>query len=153
LPLDRARTAALSPRNDLVKNCRVHPTHWLISTQLVTRLYVALLVAAPSKVYQRTCNVRHNGRAGRHHRGPVTLRSPCGGGVNESIVPGRSTSLAGRSRRTTRRSTDCSPSTRSDINSVARLSADRGERGRTQPLHDVRLPNRWRRSWTAPRRR
>ena len=30
-PLDRARTAALSPRNDLVK---VHPTHWLISTQV-----------------------------------------------------------------------------------------------------------------------
>ena len=26
-PLDRARTAASSPRNDLVKNCRVHPTH------------------------------------------------------------------------------------------------------------------------------
>jgi hypothetical protein len=35
-PLDRARTAASSPRNDLVKNCRVHPTHRLISTQ-VTR--------------------------------------------------------------------------------------------------------------------
>ena len=34
--LDRARTAASSPRNDLVKNCRVHPTHWLISTQLRT---------------------------------------------------------------------------------------------------------------------
>ena len=33
-PLDRARTAVSSPRNDLVKNCRVHPTHWLISTQL-----------------------------------------------------------------------------------------------------------------------
>ena len=32
-PLDRARTAASSPRNDLVKNCRVHPSHWLISTQ------------------------------------------------------------------------------------------------------------------------
>ena len=31
--LDRARTAASSPRNDLVKNCRVHPIHWLISTQ------------------------------------------------------------------------------------------------------------------------
>ena len=29
-PLDRARTAASSPRN-LVKNCRVHPTHWSIS--------------------------------------------------------------------------------------------------------------------------
>ena len=29
-PLDRARSAASSPRNDLVKNCRVHPTHWLI---------------------------------------------------------------------------------------------------------------------------
>ena len=33
-PLDRARTAASSPRNDLVKNYRVHPTHWLISTQV-----------------------------------------------------------------------------------------------------------------------
>ena len=32
-PLDRARSAASSPRNDLVKNCRVHPSHWLISTQ------------------------------------------------------------------------------------------------------------------------
>ena len=27
-------TAASSPRNDLVKNYRVHPTHWLISTQV-----------------------------------------------------------------------------------------------------------------------
>ena len=35
-PLDRARTAASSPRNDLVKNCRVHPTHWLIYTQVLT---------------------------------------------------------------------------------------------------------------------
>ena len=26
--------AASSPRYDLVKNCRVHPTHWLISTQV-----------------------------------------------------------------------------------------------------------------------
>ena len=32
-PLDRARTAESLPRNDLVKNCRVPPTHWLISTQ------------------------------------------------------------------------------------------------------------------------
>ena len=32
-PLDGASTAASSPRNDLVKNCRVQPTHWLISTQ------------------------------------------------------------------------------------------------------------------------
>ena len=32
-PLDRASTAAFSPRNDLVKNYRVHPMHWLISTQ------------------------------------------------------------------------------------------------------------------------
>ena len=35
-PLDRARTAASSPRNDLVKNYQVHPTHWLISTQQLT---------------------------------------------------------------------------------------------------------------------
>ena len=34
-PLDGARTAASSPRNDLVKNCRVRPTHWLISTQVL----------------------------------------------------------------------------------------------------------------------
>ena len=32
-PLDRVKTAASSPRNDLVKNCRAHPTHCLISTQ------------------------------------------------------------------------------------------------------------------------
>ena len=35
-PLDGASTAASSPRNDsVVKNCRVHPTHWLISTQVL----------------------------------------------------------------------------------------------------------------------
>ena len=32
-PLDGASTAASSPRNDLVKNYRVDPTHWLIFTQ------------------------------------------------------------------------------------------------------------------------
>ena len=31
-PLDGTNTAASSPE-DLVKNCRVHPTHWLIFTQ------------------------------------------------------------------------------------------------------------------------
>ena len=35
-PLDRARTDASLPRNDLVKNCWVHPTHWLISAQVAT---------------------------------------------------------------------------------------------------------------------
>ena len=33
VPLDEASTAASSSRNDLVKNYRVHPTYWLISTQ------------------------------------------------------------------------------------------------------------------------
>ena len=33
-PLDRAKTHASSPRNDLVKNYRVHPTHWLIHAQV-----------------------------------------------------------------------------------------------------------------------
>ena len=33
-PLAGASAATSSPRNDLVKNCRVHPTHWLISTQM-----------------------------------------------------------------------------------------------------------------------
>ena len=32
-----SQAAASSPRNDLVKNRRVHPTHWLISTQVATR--------------------------------------------------------------------------------------------------------------------
>jgi len=35
-PLDGASTATSSPRNDLVKNYRAHPTHWLISTQAPT---------------------------------------------------------------------------------------------------------------------
>ena len=35
-PLDGASTAASSSRNDLVKNYRVHATHWLISTQRST---------------------------------------------------------------------------------------------------------------------
>ena len=33
-PLVSANTAAFSPRNDLVKNYRVHPTHWLIYAQV-----------------------------------------------------------------------------------------------------------------------
>ena len=32
--LDSVIRAASSPRNDLVKNGRVHPTHWLIFTQV-----------------------------------------------------------------------------------------------------------------------
>ena len=35
-PLDGASTAASSPRNDLVKNYRVHPTHRLICAQIST---------------------------------------------------------------------------------------------------------------------
>ena len=34
-PLNRPSTTASSPRNDFVKNYRVHPTHWLISTQVL----------------------------------------------------------------------------------------------------------------------
>jgi hypothetical protein len=37
-PLAGASAATSSPRNDLVTNCRVHPTHWLISTQTLGRL-------------------------------------------------------------------------------------------------------------------
>jgi hypothetical protein len=39
-PLDRARTAASSPRN-------VHPTHWLISTQVQTEGLHAVRLVAP----------------------------------------------------------------------------------------------------------
>ena len=50
LPLDRARTAASSPRNELV----MHPTHWLISTQVqptvVQPTVVQPTVVAPTVV-------------------------------------------------------------------------------------------------------
>ena len=42
-PLDGTSAATSSPRNDLVKNCRVHPTHWLISTQVGRGLYISNL--------------------------------------------------------------------------------------------------------------
>ena len=48
-PLDRARTAASSPRNDLVKNFRVHPTHWLISTQILPLFIVVCLLSAATR--------------------------------------------------------------------------------------------------------
>ena len=54
-PLDRARTAASSPRNDLVKNCRVHPTHWLISTQTATRIGAS---STPANSKSRTACAR-----------------------------------------------------------------------------------------------
>ena len=44
-PLDRARSAASSPRNDLVKNYRVQPAHWLISTQVAFLFFASLDVA------------------------------------------------------------------------------------------------------------
>jgi len=43
-PLDGASMAASSPRNDLVKNCRVHPMHWLISIQVRVMRSVLRLV-------------------------------------------------------------------------------------------------------------
>ena len=48
-PLDRARTTASSPRNDLVKNCRVHPSHWLISTQVLPLFIVVCLLSAATR--------------------------------------------------------------------------------------------------------
>ena len=44
-PLDGASTAASSPRYGLVKNYRVHPTYWLISTK-GSRIYAFLGVEA-----------------------------------------------------------------------------------------------------------
>ena len=42
-PPDRASAATSSPRTDSVKNYRVHPTHWLISTQARTTIWRLLL--------------------------------------------------------------------------------------------------------------
>ena len=47
-PLNGANRAASSPRNDLVKNYRVHPTHWLISTQ-------ASLASSPNRRCRALC--------------------------------------------------------------------------------------------------
>jgi hypothetical protein len=75
-PLDRARTAASSPRNDLVKNCRVHPTHWLISTQVRSRARVRRFgvgecrpaTARRAGQSERGADVRTIGRAPDVHR-------------------------------------------------------------------------------------
>merc|ERR1711991_835097 len=56
-PLDGASTAASSPRNDLVKNYRVHPTHWLISTQVTmaaTLLGILSFLVALTIFFERT---------------------------------------------------------------------------------------------------
>ena len=45
--LDGARTDASSPRNDLVKNYRVHPTHWLTSTQVLSGAISTILASIP----------------------------------------------------------------------------------------------------------
>ena len=36
-PLDSVSTVAFSLRKDFVKNCRVHPTHWLMPTQVMMK--------------------------------------------------------------------------------------------------------------------
>jgi hypothetical protein len=50
-----ASTAASSPRNDLVKNYGVHPTHWLISTQSSTE---GLPTTQPSPPLKETFSKR-----------------------------------------------------------------------------------------------
>ena len=57
-PLDRARTAAPSPRGDLVKNCPVHRTHWLISTQASTAV-LAYSIYMTWKSYRSITNMFH----------------------------------------------------------------------------------------------
>ena len=46
-PLDGTSAATPSLRNDLVKNCRVHLMHWLISTQVAAVLAGAVAEHAP----------------------------------------------------------------------------------------------------------
>ena len=48
-PLDGTSAATSSPRNDLVKNFRVHPTHWLISTQILPLFIVVCLLSAATR--------------------------------------------------------------------------------------------------------
>ena len=68
---DGASAAASSPRQDLMKNCRVHPTHWLIFTPLATgrrRPRLGLGGAAPpyklARSLQASCRARKGARCG-----------------------------------------------------------------------------------------
>ena len=59
--------AASSPRNDFVKNYRVHPTHWLISTQvLMVSFYNAHLNFYPNYIQMvlRWCKLAWHGVVG-----------------------------------------------------------------------------------------
>ena len=51
-PLDGASTAASSPRNDLVKNCRVHPTHFRFPHRSSVEVTDAALGEGADKVAQ-----------------------------------------------------------------------------------------------------
>ena len=44
----RSSAAASSPRNDLVENYRVHPRHWLISTQALVLAFQQALLRNPA---------------------------------------------------------------------------------------------------------
>ena len=69
-----------SPRHDLVKNFRVHPTHWLISTQLGAEQGVA--------------------RGAAEERGRAAQRGARHGPGASSVTPARSRTLASRSAMT-----------------------------------------------------
>jgi len=67
--LDGARAAAPSPRDDFVKSYRVHPTHWLISTQVLIALGTAVsafstMIGGPQRVAMllATCSELHRTR-------------------------------------------------------------------------------------------
>ncbi len=63
MPLNQARTAAPSPRNGLVKNCRVHPTHWLISTQVAVAIRSSDLAKAYGPLREEICGVNQTAAA------------------------------------------------------------------------------------------
>ena len=67
-PLDGASAATSSPRNDLVKNYPVHPTHWLISTQSATCVEIEIL---------RSVRVESSPRPPRHRRDACSMAWRC----------------------------------------------------------------------------
>ena len=66
-PREGASTAASSPRYDLVKNCRMHPTHCLISTQLPA-LERRQLGQGPGQALAHVIERALVGRRGRRRR-------------------------------------------------------------------------------------
>ena len=88
-PLDGASAATSSPRNDLVKNYRVHPTHRLISTQVPARILRRVPAAlCPRRAREEAGRgeTAPGGAPARPQRRRLVARRPCPCCTDFSVV-------------------------------------------------------------------